>query len=82
MADKYLKLEHFLRDLPPNQKEATLTFEQIEKTIGSKLPNSAHEHQAWWANSRSHVEAYAWLNTGWLVDTVNLQEKWVRFVQE
>lgn len=82
MADKYLELEHYLRDISSNQKEVTLTFEQIERIIDSKLPPSASKYREWWANSRgSHVEADAWLNTGWLVDEVNLNEKWVRFVR-
>ncbi|MBE7435437.1 MAG: hypothetical protein HS100_16095 [Anaerolineales bacterium] len=82
MTDKYLKLEHFLRDLPPSQNEVTLSFEQVERIIGNTLPPSAYKYQAWWANSRgSHVEAEAWLNAGWRVETVNLREKWVRFVR-
>lgn len=83
MPSKYSPLENFLRDIPEQQKEATLTFEQIERIINDKLPPSAHEYPAWWSNHRgSHVEADAWLNTGWLVDEVNFHEQWVRFIRE
>lgn len=65
-----------------SEQEITLPFEQIERIINDKLPPSAYEYQAWWENHRgTHVEADAWLNTGWLVDTINLSEKWVRFVR-
>ena len=82
MAGKYTPLENFLRDIPDHQNEATLTFEQIQRIINDKLPPSAYEYPAWWSNHRgSHVEADAWLNTGWHVDEVNFQEKWVRFIK-
>lgn len=83
MTGKYTPLENYLRDLPETQKEVSLTFERVEKIINDKLPASAYEYQAWWSNHRgSHVEADAWLNTGWLVDEVNFHGKWVRFVRE
>ena len=83
MAGKYTPLENFLRELPLTQKEVTMTFEQIERILNDKLPPSAHEYQAWWANEKegNHVNARAWANAGWRVATVNLQGKWVRFVK-
>jgi hypothetical protein len=41
-------------------------------------------HGKWWANEKegNHVNARAWANAGWQVDTVNLQEKWVRFTRK
>ena len=50
MAGKYSPLENYLRDLPANQKEAALSFEQIERIINAKLPPSAYEYQQWWEN--------------------------------
>ena len=81
MAGKYAPLEHYLRDLPGYQQETTLTFEQIERILNVKLPPSAFEHQAWWANTGSHVEAHAWIDAGWKVETFNLGNKWVRFIR-
>lgn len=84
MTGKYTSLEHYLRDLSATQKEVTLTFEQIERVLNDKLPPSAYQYQAWWANQKegSHVEAHAWLNAGWQVDTVNFKDKWVRLLRE
>ena len=81
MPGKYTPLEHHLAALPPGQSEVTLTFAQIERILHAKLPPSAHNHLAWWANDRDgrHLHANAWMNAGWLVESFNQPEKWVRF---
>ena len=81
MPGKYTPLEHHLAALPPGQSEVTLTFAQIERILHAKLPPSAYKHPEWWANTAkgSHVEAQAWLNAGWQVESFNQREKWVRF---
>lgn len=83
MAGKYTPLENYLRNLPASQKEVTLSFEQVEHILNDRLPSSAYQYQAWWANQKegSHVEAFAWMDAGWLVDTVNFAKKWTRFVR-
>lgn len=45
MAGKYMPLEYYLRTLPPNQREVSLTFEQIEKILNDKLPSSAYKDE-------------------------------------
>lgn len=45
----------------------TLSFEEIERLIGRKLPRSARDpriKRQWWANSDVHVQARAWLGAG------------------
>jgi hypothetical protein len=75
---KYYPLERYLS----SQKKGTLTlnFSAIEKIIGDKLPPSAFKHRAWWANDKAHVEALAWLNAGWSVQTVDESRLAVTFV--
>jgi hypothetical protein len=84
MAEKYTPLEKYLRELPPSQDEVTLTFERIEQILNESLPLPAHEGGAWWGNQKqgTHVETIAWMNAGWMVDIVDLREKWVRFVRQ
>jgi len=84
MAGKYILLELYLRDLLSNQEEVTLTFERIEKILKRQLPESAHEQRLWWGNQKKglQVESIAWMDAGWLVETVDLDEKWVRFVRQ
>lgn len=84
MAGKYTPLEKYLHNLPASQQEVTLHFDQIERILNEKLPPSAYQYQAWWANQKqgSHVEAFAWLDAGWQVETINLTDKWVRFARQ
>jgi hypothetical protein len=84
MTAKYDPLEKYLRSLPRTQEEVILSFESIEQVLNDKLPPSAHEHRAWWGNQQqgTHVEAIAWMDAGWMVDTVDLREKWVKFVRQ
>jgi hypothetical protein len=80
---KYTPFETYLRELSATQSALTLTFEQIEVAMNSLLPKSAHERLTWWDNEVHSTLSHknAWLNAGWKVDTVNLFEKWVRFVR-
>lgn len=84
MTGKYVPLEHHLRDLPASQKEVTLSFEQIERILNNKLPPSAYQYQAWWANEKSphQPEKQAIMNAGWIVDTINLQEMWIKLIRK
>jgi hypothetical protein len=81
---KYIPLQKYLRELPIRQEELTLTFEQIEAILKDQLPPSAYEHRSWWGNQRqgTHVESLGWMDAGWMVDTVDLRRKWVRFVRQ
>jgi hypothetical protein len=58
-----------------------LSFEEVEKILGFKLPPSAREHSAaWWSNERgTHVQARAWMDAGWQVWHVNRSKEKVYF---
>jgi len=71
MALKYDPLEDYLKKQTDN--EVTLSFQKIELIIDAKLPSSACKHNAWWANDKTHAQAKAWLNAGFVVD--ELQQK-------
>jgi hypothetical protein len=83
MAGKYTPLENYLRDLPENRREVTLGFEQIEKILNDKLPSSAYEYRAWWENEKegNHVNTRSWSNAGWRVESLDFNEKSVKFVR-
>jgi len=77
---KYYPLHEYLR--PLDQYESIrLTFDQIEAIIGASLPHSARASRAWWANSAT-PQGQAWLDAGWLVDAVDLEEAWAVFRPE
>ncbi len=84
MPDKYTPLQQYFRDLPAYQEVVTLTFERIEQILDDTLPPSAHQDPAWWGNQKqgTNVETIAWMDAGWMVDIVDLREKWVRFVRQ
>lgn len=79
---KYRPLQDHLSNLRPTENEVRFTFREIERIIGDRLPASARNHRAWWANEQSgmHVEAHAWMNAGWKVEEVSFSEEWVRFI--
>ena len=83
MAGKYTPLENYFRDLPDSQKEITLDFEQIERIINAKLPASAYGYRQWWENEKegNHVNARAWANAGWKVESVDFNRKQARLVR-
>jgi hypothetical protein len=79
MSSKYDPLYDYLKCLPADMRDKTLTFAALEEILGFMLPNSAYKYQAWWSNPSSendrHVHARAWLVAGWKVDTINLSDK-------
>ena len=62
MSSKYIPLNHYLTDMPDPSRDITLSFEHIERMFNEKLPPSAHNYPAWWANQKygSHIHARAW----------------------
>ena len=83
MAGKYTPLENYLRDLPTNQKEITLTFGQIEGILKFKLPSSAYEDERWWMREKegNHVNLRAWANAGWKIESVDVDRKQAKLVR-
>jgi hypothetical protein len=60
---KYEPLGTFLRD--QRTEEVQLTFDEIEKITGVKLPPKAQHHRAWWSNNASNnVMTKVWLDAG------------------
>lgn len=62
---KYAPFADFLRSQPVAVVE--ITFEELGNLVGG-LPDSAWNHDAWWANSNpgdSHNWAHQWIAAGW-----------------
>ena len=78
---KYSPLKEFLKQR--NRRSVRLSFEDIERIIGFKLPTSAYIYRAWWANDSTHTHARnGWLAAGYRVRFVDLKERVVEFVRE
>jgi hypothetical protein len=61
----YLKRQHGER--------VPMTFGDIEKITGTKLPASAHKHRPWWSNNPDNsVMTKIWLDAGFESEQVNI----------
>jgi hypothetical protein len=53
-----------------------ITFREVERIIGRRLPPSAYRHRPWWANEeRGHSHAKAWLQAGYQTEQVDMSGK-------
>ncbi|MEM4244434.1 MAG: hypothetical protein QXP44_06540 [Candidatus Bathyarchaeia archaeon] len=76
---KYSGLTAHLKFRGAFTKLVKLSFARIDGLIGTNLPMSAYREEKWWSNSPSSAHARAWLDAGWEVQEVNLQEGYVVF---
>jgi peptidoglycan/xylan/chitin deacetylase (PgdA/CDA1 family) len=78
---KYEVLKAFLQ--ARQQSHLRMSFDEVAKAAGTKLPASAYRYPAWWANdpSGAHVQARAWLDAGFRAEQVDLEAKRVVFVR-
>ncbi|MCL2630142.1 MAG: hypothetical protein FWD49_01295 [Firmicutes bacterium] len=74
---KYRYLSDYL--LSSNEDVIPLTFGEIEKILGEKLPPSAREHRAMWANTQTHSLSRAWFNIGFRTTEVDIDNERVKF---
>jgi len=77
---KYYKLGWHLAKLKSNK--VGYHFDEIEKILGFPLPRSARIYRPWWANDNTHVQASdGWLDYGWMVDSVEMDNQVVKFIK-
>lgn len=83
MAGKYAPLENYLRALPKNKTEVSLSFDEIEEILNSDLPASAYEDERWWEHETegNHVSLRSWANAGWKIERVDVKKKKVKLVR-
>lgn len=79
MSGKYQKLQDYLFSL--SEPAWKTTFEEIEKVIDEPLPESARNHQAWWANQGSGHSQY-WQRAGWKTAQVDLANERLTFLRK
>lgn len=75
---KYEPLPQFLASV--GGAAHRMSFSEIERVLGFKLPKSAYEHEAWWSNNATgHSHARAWMKFGWRTESVDLAGRKVTF---
>jgi hypothetical protein len=67
-------LKDFFSKLPEKQNQIYLTFEELGKIRGTKLPDTAFRDRTWWANTKGS-QGSAWLSAEWEVENVFLQSQ-------
>ena len=69
---KYEPLGQFLRQ--QRTAEVSMTFREIEKITGVKLPPKAQHHRAWWSNNPdNNVMTKVWLAAGFESAKVDME---------
>ena len=68
---KYDALGAYLKRQPGDR--VPITFAEIEKVIGAKLPLSARKHRPWWSNNPDNsVMTKVWLDAGFESEQVDI----------
>lgn len=71
---KYKPLSAYLGKQARDRVE--LSFKDVERILGFKLPPSALEYRPWWANTGgSHVQSKAWLDAGFETEAVDMDAR-------
>jgi 5-methylcytosine-specific restriction enzyme subunit McrC len=78
---KYDELREHLRR--QHASSLMMTFEEIAAMVPGGLPQSAYNHQAWWANQEApgHPHGRAWLDAGFRTTALSLTARRVTFVR-
>jgi hypothetical protein len=76
---KYDPLTSYLKFRAAFTDTIKLSFAKIDGIIGENLPMSVYREEKWWNNSPKDVHAKVWLDAGWKVQEVNLEEGCVVF---
>jgi hypothetical protein len=75
---KYSRLGEFLRS--QRAKEVPMTFAEIERIIGAKLPANSPQYPAWWSNNPSNnVMTKVWLAAGFRTEQVDIKARKIVF---
>lgn len=68
---RYAPLTAFLKEQVADRVQ--VSFADVERVIGRKLPESASTHRAWWSNNAANnVMTRAWLAAGFQSEQVDL----------
>lgn len=67
---KYIALYRYFEELEKDYIK--LTYEDIERIIGFKLPKSAYEYKQYWYPSETHIITQSWVENEWKITNVVL----------
>jgi hypothetical protein len=71
---KYEPLGEYL--MKQGHERVPMTFAEIERVTGVKLPPSASKHRPWWSNNaRNSVLTKVWLDAGYESEQVDMERR-------
>jgi len=78
---KYLPLKEHMKKL--NKNRVILSHKEIETILNDSLPKSAYEYKRFWSNKRANNQtsdhSNSWLEIGWEVEKVDLENEVIHF---
>lgn len=74
---KYSPLSRYLLKRAQFTNRAVFAFAEIEGIIGDNLPFGAVREPEWWSNTRGTAQGRAWIDVGWKVENINLDNRTV-----
>ncbi len=78
---KYAPFGDFL-DRQKND-QVQLSFDQVEKVLGFRLPQSAYSQRAWWSNnSDNNVMTKVWRRAHFLTKSVDMEKRVIVFARQ
>jgi len=81
LGTKYSPLSRYLLRRAQFTDRVVLPFAEIEGIIGDNLPFGSVRDAEWWANTRGSAQGRAWINIGWNVQDVDLNNRTVTFIR-
>jgi len=79
-GSKYFGLYQFLRR--SRSDRLRLTFREIEGHLGAQLPDSAHSAAFWSNRASGALQAAAWMEAGYRVESIDLRAGVVHFERQ
>jgi hypothetical protein len=71
---KYAPLAEYLKR--KGHEQVAMTFAEIERVTGVKLPPSATKHRPWWSNNpKNSVMTKVWLDAGFESEQVDMEKR-------
>lgn len=81
LGTKYSPLSRYLLRRGQFTDHAVLPFAEIEGIISDNLPFGAIRDTEWWTNTRGTAQGRAWIDVGWQVQDVDLNNRMVTFIR-
>jgi hypothetical protein len=84
VSGMYAPLHEHLRSIEPSRQSEQLGFAEIDNMLNGnkKLPEASRKPGSFWSNNAKGPQVKAWMNAGFAVSEISLEEAWVRFEKD